>query len=141
MIELQTKHLQDDFELAPDGSEIRPLVKLKGGSYVHCTLQSKRTSFPVSHRTVDEMWYFIGGKGKVWRKLGEHEEEVEVGPGFCITIPQGTHFQFQNTGSEPLRFLIVTMPPWPGNHEAVRVKGRWKPSPDHNSLDGNSGTV
>ena len=25
----------------------------------------------------------------------------------------------------PLRILIVTMPPWPGEDEAYRVAGRW----------------
>jgi hypothetical protein len=24
-----------------------------------------------------------------------------------------------------LSFLIVTMPPWPGNQEAMKVKGLW----------------
>jgi mannose-6-phosphate isomerase-like protein (cupin superfamily) len=77
------------------------------------------------------MWYFIGGKGEVWRRQGEREEVVEVGPGVCLTIQQGTYFQFRNTGGEPLRFLIVTMPPWPGIHEVVGVVGRWKPSSGH----------
>jgi mannose-6-phosphate isomerase-like protein (cupin superfamily) len=131
VIEFQTKRLQDDFELAPDGSEIRPLIELGGGSFAHCTLQPQLTSLAVNHRSVDEMWYFLGGEGEIWRRQGEREEVVEVGPGVCLTIPQGTHFQFRSTGGEPLCFLIVTMPPWPGDHEAVGVVGRWKPSSGH----------
>jgi mannose-6-phosphate isomerase-like protein (cupin superfamily) len=128
VVEFQTKRLQDEFELAPDGSEIRPLIELRGGSFAHCTLQPRRTSLAVSHRSVDEIWYFFGGEGEVWRRQGGCEEVVEVGAGVCLTIPQGTHFQFRNTGGEPLRFLIATIPPWPGDQEAVGVVGRWKPS-------------
>ncbi len=128
MFEFKTKHLQDEFEFAPDGSEIRPLIELGGSSFAHCTLQPRRTSFAVSHRTIDEIWYFIGGEGEVWRRQGGREEVVEVGAGACLTIPQGTHFQFRNTGGEPLRFLIVTMPPWPGDQEAMPVEGHWPPS-------------
>jgi len=141
VVEFKTKRLQDEFELAPDGSEIRPLIELGGGSFAHCTLQPKHTSFAVGHRRVDEIWYFFGGKGEVWRRQGGREEVVEVGPGVCLTIPQGTIFQFRNTGGEPLRFLIVTMPPWPGGHEAVGAVGRWTPSSGRNGLDGKGGTV
>jgi mannose-6-phosphate isomerase-like protein (cupin superfamily) len=48
-----------------------------------------------------------------------------VEPGTCLTIPVGTHFQFRNPGREPLCFLIVTTPPWPGAQEAVRVQDYW----------------
>jgi mannose-6-phosphate isomerase-like protein (cupin superfamily) len=82
----------------------------------------------VRHRTVEEVWYFNCGTGEMWRKQGGREEVVEVGPGVCLTIPPGTHFQFRNTGEEPLYSLIVTMPPWLGSQEAVRVERRW-PSP------------
>jgi mannose-6-phosphate isomerase-like protein (cupin superfamily) len=141
VVEFQTKRLQDEFEFAPDGSEIRPLIELGGGSFAHCTLQPQHTSFAVSHRRVGEIWYFIGGKGEVWRRQGGREEVVEVGAGVCLTIPQGTHFQFRNTGGEPLRFLIVTMPLWPGDQEAMGVVGRWKLSSGHNGLDGKGKTV
>ena len=42
-----------------------------------------------------------------------------------LTIEVGTHFQFRNTGDEPLCIVITTMPPWPGEHEAAPVAGRW----------------
>jgi hypothetical protein len=54
-----------------------------------------------------------------------HEDVVKVGPGISLTIPVGTHFQFRNTGSEPFRFIIATMPPWwPGVNEAFFVEGQ-----------------
>jgi mannose-6-phosphate isomerase-like protein (cupin superfamily) len=128
MDEFQTMSMPEEFETAPDGSEVRPLLKSGGGSLAHCTLPVGCTSIAVRHRTVDEIWYFNSGLGEMWRKQGGREEVVEVGPGVCLTIPRGTHFQFMNTGEEPLCSLIVTTPPWPGDQEAVRVEGRW-PSP------------
>jgi mannose-6-phosphate isomerase-like protein (cupin superfamily) len=60
----------------------------------------------------------------------EKDETVEaVHAGICVTIPPRTHFQFRNTGKVPLIFIIATMPPWPGSHEAERV-------PDYWALDG-----
>jgi mannose-6-phosphate isomerase-like protein (cupin superfamily) len=124
----QTTSMPEEFETAPDGSEVRPLLKSGGGSFAYCTLPAGCTSLAVRHRTVEEIWYFNSGTGEMWRKQGDREEVVEVGPGVCLTIPLGTHFQFRNTGEEPLCSLIATMPPWPGSQEAVRVEGRW-PSP------------
>jgi len=94
---------------------------MKGGGLVHCTLPPHGISLAVEHRTIGEIWYFIQGRGQVWRKQGDREEVVDIGPGTCLTIPTGTHFQFRNTGKDPLCFIIATMPPWPGEHEAVKV--------------------
>ena len=41
--------------LAPDGSQIRFLPQVKGGSMVHCTLPPGAVSLAVTHRTVDEL--------------------------------------------------------------------------------------
>ena len=126
-LDFKTKHLPRKYDvIAPDGSEIRLLLTMKGGSMVHCTLPPHKISLAVRHKTVEEVWYFIEGRGEVWRKQDDREEVVEVKNGVCITIPTGTHFQFRSTGNEPLRFIITTMPPWPGEHEAVRVQNYWK---------------
>ena len=122
-----TKALPEDYEIAPDGSEIRPLLRLGHGSLAHCTLPRRCTSYAVSHKTIEEIWYCLQGQGRIWRRKGETEVVVNVGPGVSLTIPTGTHFQFRNTGGGPLRFVIATMPPWPGGDEAVRVRGRWEP--------------
>lgn len=124
---LETKRLPSRLDaIAPDGSEIRLLANVSRGSMVHCTLPPGSASKAVSHRTVEELWYFISGQGQMWRKLGDHEEVVEVGPGVSLNVPTGTIFQFRNTGEEGLCFVIVTMPPWPGEAEAVRHAGYWK---------------
>lgn len=123
---MQTKSLAENYDcLAPDGSEIRLLAATGRGSCVHCTLPPDGVSLAVVHRNVEEIWFFLAGRGQLWRKLGEQEEIVECGPGLSVSIPTGAHFQFRNTGSEPLRFVLTTMPPWPGDEEAVRVKDHW----------------
>ena len=129
---METKRLSRRLDcLAPDGSEIRLLAATGRGSCVHCTLPPGAVSLAVTHRTVDEIWYFLRGSGEVWRKLEDREEVVKVAPGLCLTIPRGAHFQFRNTGKIPLRFVLVTMPPWPGEVEAIRVQDFWPVSPAH----------
>lgn len=123
-----TAQLDEEYDyLAPDGSEIRLLPEVGGGGLCHCTLPKEKISKAVSHKTVDEIWYFISGKGQVWRKRSEcHQSVVDVGPGSSLTIPSTTEFQFRNTGKEPLCLLIVTIPRWPGPQESVDVeKGYW----------------
>ena len=124
---LDYKPLASDCDtLAPDGSEIRLLSATSRGSMVHCTLNPGEVSLPVAHKTVEEVWYFLEGTGQVWRKYGDEERVVDVAPGVSLSIPVGAHFQFRTKGDVPLRFLIVTMPPWPGEDEAYRVPGRWQ---------------
>jgi len=70
----ETKHLSEGYdELAPDKSEIRLLLNMKGGGLAHCTLPPHGTSMAVKHKTVEEVWYFIQGHGQVWRKQGDRE--------------------------------------------------------------------
>jgi mannose-6-phosphate isomerase-like protein (cupin superfamily) len=115
-------------DVAPDGSDVRLLLELKGGGFALFELASGETTIAVAHRTVEEIWYVIGGRGEMWRKLGDAEETVVLEMGICLTIPVGTHFQFRSAGAEPLAAIGVTMPPWPGKEEAYRVEGVWKPT-------------
>jgi mannose-6-phosphate isomerase-like protein (cupin superfamily) len=112
--------------IAPDQSEIRLLLETDAGALTHCTLPAGHTSLAVHLRTVEEIWYCLGGRGEVWRRQREREEIVQVDAGVALTIPLGVHFQFRNPGPEPLTFVIATMPPWPGAEEAVPVPGHWK---------------
>ncbi len=81
-----------------------------------------------AHRSVEEIWYFLSGRGEIWRRQGGREEVTAVAPGVALTVPLGTAFQFRTLGEEPLAFVAVTMPPWPGGEEAYEVEGRWQPS-------------
>ena len=117
--------------LAPDGSEIRFLPQVQGGSMVHCTLPPGAVSLAVTHRTVSELWYVLAGSGELWRRQGDRAEVTWLLPHTAHSIPLGTEFQFRNPGTEPLTFVIVTMPPWPGMDEAVRIADHWPAaSPD-----------
>src|SRR3954468_663967 len=116
---------------APDGMDVRPLLALRGGSVAHFELPPGATSIPVAHRTVEETWYFLSGRGEMWRKQGDREEVVVVEAGVCLTIPLGTWFQLRSLEGEALAAVAVTMPPWPGDDEAFRVEGKWEPTVSH----------
>jgi mannose-6-phosphate isomerase-like protein (cupin superfamily) len=114
--------------IAPDGSDVRALLGLAGGSMAHFELGAGKTARAVAHRTVEEIWLVLSGRGDMWRKQGEREEIVALEPGICLTIPVGTHFQFRASTAEPISVVGVTMPPWPGADEAVPVAGPWQPT-------------
>jgi mannose-6-phosphate isomerase-like protein (cupin superfamily) len=114
--------------LAPDGSEIRLLVTVSGAGMVHCALPAGQVTQAVRHRSVEEVWYCIAGRGELWRKSGDVEEIVSLEPGVAATIPLGARFQFRASGAEPLELVIATTPPWPGAHEALAVEGPWQPT-------------
>jgi mannose-6-phosphate isomerase-like protein (cupin superfamily) len=121
-----TKRLPDTPDVtAPDGSAVRILLGLDRGGMAHFELAPGQIAKAVTHRTVEEIWFILSGRGRMWRKSATREEVVELVPGLCLTIPLGTHFQFRCDGSEPLAAVAVTMPPWPGENEAVAVAGIW----------------
>jgi mannose-6-phosphate isomerase-like protein (cupin superfamily) len=128
MIPFDTKRLPAERDaVAPDGSDVRVLLKLRGASTAHFELAPGQTSKAVTHRTVEEIWFFLAGRGEVWRAQKEQPEMiVQVESGMCLTIPLGTHFQFRSFGAEPLSALGITMPPWPGEGEAMMVQGKWE---------------
>ncbi|MCB0097423.1 MAG: cupin domain-containing protein [Caldilineaceae bacterium] len=129
MTTFQTTRLPNQPDVvAPDGSDVRILLRLpEQGSMAHFELRPGQTSVAVTHRTVAEIWYFLSGRGEMWRKQGEHEETVPVEAGVCLTIPLGAHFQFRAFGDEPLAAIGVTMPPWPASDdEAISVPGKWE---------------
>jgi mannose-6-phosphate isomerase-like protein (cupin superfamily) len=114
--------------LAPDGSEVRILLALKGGSMAHFRLPAGKISRAVRHQTVEEIWYVVAGHGQMWRSGGGQDETVAVSPGLCLTIPVGTAFQFRAGTDAALEAVAITMPPWPGENEAVMAEGLWPPT-------------
>lgn len=113
---------------APDGSDVRILCGVTAASSALFSLAPGMTARAVVHRTVDEIWFVVAGRGRLWRRLGEHEEIVELVPGVSLTIPVGTEFQFRNDGAAPLDIFGVTVPPWPGAYEATHCAGTWAPT-------------
>ena len=112
---------------APDGSEIRLLTDGRSGasrsSMVEVALPAGQVSRPVYHRTVEETWYILEGRGQVWRcppdAAGAGVPPQEVSAGDALVIPTGWRFQFAASRDTALRFLCHTTPPWPGEDEAV----------------------
>ncbi len=113
--------------IAPDGSEVRILLGLAGGGMAHFQLAAGRTAKAVVHRTVEEIWYVVAGRGEMWRSQAGRSSVVGLEPGVCLTIPVGTRFQFRSFGPDPLGVVAVTMPPWPGDDEAAFEPGPWAP--------------
>lgn len=123
---------------APDGSQVRLLLTHEHGadrcSMVEVTLAAGAVSRPVRHRTVEEVWYVVAGAGQVWRcppaASPTSVAPLPVVPGDALAIPIGWAFQFRAAPDAPLRFICVTVPPWPGMDEAVPLAtdGPWRPA-------------
>jgi mannose-6-phosphate isomerase-like protein (cupin superfamily) len=112
--------------VALDGSAVRPLCALTAvASFAQFTLAPQQISRAVSHATVQEIWFVVGGSGRMWRLQDGREEITELEPGVCLTIPLGTTFQFR-AGASGLRAVGVTTPPWPGHDGEARPEpGIW----------------
>jgi mannose-6-phosphate isomerase-like protein (cupin superfamily) len=74
---------------------------------------------------VEEIWHFLEGEGLFWRKEGDVEETIPVSKGMTVFIRPQMSFQFCNTGTTPLCFVVITTPTWPGPSEAVQVPNHW----------------
>src|ERR1700722_19102075 len=78
---------------APDGTAVRLLLSLAGGSMAHFELPAGGVSHAVTHRTVEEIWFVLGGRGSIWRRQEDVERIDPLAPGTSLTIPLGTAFQ------------------------------------------------
>ncbi|MCP5155778.1 MAG: cupin domain-containing protein [Ectothiorhodospiraceae bacterium] len=111
--------------VAPDGAAVRLLGALGGGSMATFEVAPGQVTRCVQHRRVEEIWLFLSGRGEIWRRQAGHEELTAVESGVCITIPVGTRFQVRAAADAPLVAVAVTMPPWPGDDEAMPAEGPW----------------
>lgn len=112
---------------APDGSTVHVLAAGSRGSMAQFSLAPGAVSRAVMHRGVEELWFIRAGQGRMWRRDDATGEEgvTALAPGVSLSIPPGTRFQFRCDGDVPLLAVGVTMPPWPGEEEAVPVEGIW----------------
>ena len=113
---------------SPAGAEIRYLIGGDTGNMIHATVPPGQVNRATIHATVSEFWHVLSGLGQIWRRDGSGEQTAALEPGVTIDIPVGTAFQYRCTGDEPLQFLCVSMPPWPGDGEATVVSGPWEPT-------------
>ncbi|MCY1128726.1 cupin domain-containing protein [Frigidibacter sp. RF13] len=113
---------------SPAGADIRFIMNGPTGNMIHSTVPPGQINRATVHRTVSEFWYILEGLGEIWRRDDAEEKITPLGPGVSIDIPVGTAFQYRSIGTEPLKFICVTMPSWPGDHEASHVGGAWMPT-------------
>ena len=98
------------------------------GNMIHSTVPPGQVNRATVHATVSEFWHVLSGRGEIWRRDESEEEVTVLTPGVSIDVPVGTAFQYRCTGKEALRFLCITMPPWPGDAEATHIEGPWVPT-------------
>ncbi len=126
---MQTRPLPDPPSArSPAGAEIRYLVGGPTGNMIHSTVPPGQVNRATVHATVSEFWFVLSGHGEIWRRDENREEVTALESGISIDIPVGTSFQYRCTGTEPLRFLCISMPPWPGDSEATIIDGPWDPA-------------
>ena len=113
---------------SPAGAEIRYLMEGETGAMIHSTVASGQINRATIHATVSEFWHVLSGAGQIWRRDGSGEQTTALKPGISIDIPVGTAFQYRCTGADPLTFLCITMPRWPGDEEATVISGPWQPT-------------
>ena len=128
MNELSTRRIGSTPDAtAPDGSAVRLLAGTRNGGMAHFSLGARQVSRAVAHETVEEIWFFIRGAGRMWRRLGDRRKRGRVRRGLGHD-PGRYQFQFRSDTDEPLEAVAVTLPPWPGSDEARLVVGPWEPT-------------
>jgi mannose-6-phosphate isomerase-like protein (cupin superfamily) len=95
---------------------------------IHSTVPPHQVNRATVHATVSEFWYILEGHGEIWRDDGAESGVSVLVPGTAIDIPTGAAFQYRNVGDTGLKFVCISMPPWPGDSEATFVTGIWQPT-------------
>jgi mannose-6-phosphate isomerase-like protein (cupin superfamily) len=70
-------------------------------------LESNNKTKPNIHPSSEEMFYILKGHGRI---IVENES-TDIEPGLAIYIPQNVEHTFENTGTEPMVFLLMHAPP------------------------------
>ena len=113
---------------SPAGAEIRFIMDGPTGNMIHSTVPAHQVNRTTIHASVSEFWHILEGHGQIWRSRDGAEKIIDLLPGTSIDIPVGTAFQYRNISKQPLKFICIAMPPWPGDHEASYVDGPWEPN-------------
>ena len=126
---MKTKMLSEHPEdKSPAGADIRYLMDGETGNMIHSTVPPLQVNRATLHATVSEFWYVLEGHGEIWRDDGEENSITTLVQGTAIDIPVGTSFQYRNVSDVDLKFICISMPPWPGEAEATYVQGVWQPN-------------
>ena len=93
------------------GSEIRPLVDRTTSAITQCSLAEElllpgQAVTPHRHHEIEEIYYVVEGRGVM--TVGDERQEVAAGD--AIYVPRGQRHTLANTGSEPIKLLLVCGP-------------------------------
>lgn len=113
---------------SPAGAEIRFIMDGPLANMIHSSVPPGQINRATVHASVSEFWHILEGEGEIWRRDASDERITALSSGVSIDIPVGTAFQYRNTGPTPLKFICITMPPWPGDDEATFLEGAWAPT-------------
>lgn len=95
----------------PHGSEIRPLMDRTTAAITQCSLAEEillpgQEVTPHGHQTIEEIYYVVEGRGVM--TVGDEQSEVSAGD--AIFIPRQHRHTLKNTGTEPIKLLLVCGP-------------------------------
>lgn len=105
----------------PHGSQLRPLIDRTTTRVSQCSL-AEETLPPGStvprhyHEVIEEIYFIVSGTGRM--KLGDEERTVRAGD--AIYIPRLTPHELTNSGSQPMRIMLVCGPAY--LHEDHKVE-------------------
>lgn len=100
-----------DIVRTPHNSEIRPLIDRTTSPITQCSLAEETLPpgcavTPHYHRDLEEIYYIVSGEGLM--TVGENSREVGVGD--AVYIPRGHRHSLKNTGTEPIKLILVCGP-------------------------------
>ena len=73
-------------ELAPDGSTVHPLLRTPGASMARFELAAGTVAAAVMHRTVEELWHVLSGRGELWLRHEGRDEVIALPSGASSTV-------------------------------------------------------
>ncbi|MEZ4364388.1 MAG: cupin domain-containing protein [Kofleriaceae bacterium] len=107
-----------------EGRRAQALVAGALATMEHLELAAGAATAAVRHRTVEQLWHVLSGRGELWRALAGEPRVEPLGPGDSVCLSPGVPFQVR-AAEAPLRVVVTTAPGWPGAGEAVSVQGPW----------------
>ena len=112
---------------SPAGAEIRYLIEGEAGGMIHSTVPAGQVNRAAVHATVERVLGCLTGQGQLWRGDRTGEDDIAEGRGFH-RHPSRDRTPVSLRRTDPLLFLCITMPPWPGDQEATIIEGPWTPT-------------
>ena len=90
---------------------------------IHSTVPPGQVNRATVHATVSEFWHVLSGQGQIWRRDGRVRRQQFWKQAFPIQHPGRDRIPYRCTGVDPLQFLCITMPPWPGDKKRRSSRG------------------